>query len=293
MVESKKKLMSYEEIRKQRLEENRKRMEDLNLLKLASHLRPESNSSPAKHSKPRAPRMAVVGPARRSSRIAGQPSVSYMETMVEPLGELRARRVVRYHTRDLSNRVYASQEARDYATDRAEELQSILDKEFPSFVKPMLQSHVTGGFWLGLPVPFCRTHLPKHDEMITLIDEDGEPSETKYLARKNGLSAGWRGFAIDHKLVDGDALVFQLTTPTEFKVHVIRVNDVEGEDSEKETQEEEEEDVSEKENHEQQQEEDDESEKENQNSEKENQKEQDDSDVSGTRRSKRLRAGRK
>ena len=54
--------------------------------------------------------------------------------------------------------------------------------------------------------------------MMTLIDEDGEPSETKYLAHKNGLSGGWRGFAIDHELVDGDALVCQLISPTEFKV---------------------------------------------------------------------------
>lgn len=43
-------------------------------------------------------------------------------------------------------------------------------------------------------------------------------SETKYLAHKSGLSAGWRGFAIEHELVDGDALVFQLTEPTSFKV---------------------------------------------------------------------------
>lgn len=43
-------------------------------------------------------------------------------------------------------------------------------------------------------------------------------SETKYLAHKSGLSAGWRGFAIEHELVDGDALIFQLTEPTSFKV---------------------------------------------------------------------------
>lgn len=54
--------------------------------------------------------------------------------------------------------------------------------------------------------------------MITLVDEDGQESLTKYLAEKTGLSGGWRGFAIDHRLVDGDALVFQLIKPTEFKV---------------------------------------------------------------------------
>ena len=54
----------------------------------------------------------------------------------------------RYSRRDLSNRVYASDEDREYAQERAEVLQSGLDPKIPSFVKPMLQSHVTGGFWL-------------------------------------------------------------------------------------------------------------------------------------------------
>lgn len=61
-------------------------------------------------------------------------------------------------------------------------------------------------------------HLPKHDEMITLVDEDGNESPVKYLADKTGLSGGWRGFAIDHELVDGDALVFHLIKPTKVQV---------------------------------------------------------------------------
>lgn len=50
------------------------------------------------------------------------------------------------------------------------------------------------------------------------MDEAGDEHPTKYLAQKAGLSGGWRGFAIDHELVDGDALVFQLVSPTTFKV---------------------------------------------------------------------------
>ncbi|KAL7246851.1 hypothetical protein ACSBR2_001877 [Camellia fascicularis] len=139
-------------------------------------------------------------------------------------------RTYNYKPRDLSNRVYASHEDRVYAIERAEKLQSGLDPDIPSFVKPMLQSHVTGGFWLGLPVYFCNNHLPNHDEFITLLDEDDNESSTKYLSEKTGLSAGWRGFAIDHELVDGDALVFQLIQPTKFKVYIIRVNQVEDSD---------------------------------------------------------------
>ena len=69
----------------------------------------------------------------------------------------------------------------------------------------------------GLPRSFCHTHLPKYDEMITLVDENEDEAVTKYLADKNGLSGGWRGFAIDHQLVDGDAVVFHLINPTTFK----------------------------------------------------------------------------
>lgn len=53
---------------------------------------------------------------------------------------------------------------------------------------------------------------------MTLIDESGGEHQTRYLARKAGLSAGWKGFSIAHELVDGDALVFQLINATEFKV---------------------------------------------------------------------------
>lgn len=53
--------------------------------------------------------------------------------------------------RDLLSRVYASDKDRQYALEKAKELQSGLASETPSFVKPMLQSHVTGGFWLVSP----------------------------------------------------------------------------------------------------------------------------------------------
>lgn len=51
-----------------------------------------------------------------------------------------------------------------------------------------------------------------------MIDEEGEEYETIYLARKNGLSGGWMGFAIAHNLAYGDTLVFELVRRTAFKV---------------------------------------------------------------------------
>nr|GMD67425.1 B3 domain-containing protein At3g19184-like [Ipomoea batatas] len=190
------KVLAYEESRQKRLEENKKRMEELNLNKLAQALRTSPKPSPMKKTKPRAKQPVELTAVRRSSRVADKPAPNYKEMGLETL---------RIGRRRLD------------AIQRAEDLEAGLDNQFPSFIKPMLQSHVTGGFWLGLPVQFCKAHLPKHDEMITLVDENGDESDTKYLAMKTGLSGGWRGFALDHELVDGDALVFQLIEPTRFK----------------------------------------------------------------------------
>ncbi|ESQ27155.1 hypothetical protein EUTSA_v10019015mg [Eutrema salsugineum] len=225
MVESSE--LSYEQIRLKRVEENKKRMFELNLNKLAQSLRVSSaKPCPAKTRMQRVP--VDLSEVRRSNRPKNPPP-SYREMGLEPLE--RPRRT--YQRRDLLNRVYASDEARVYAVHKAEMLQSSLEPGFPSFVKSMLQSHVTGGFWLGLPHQFCRTHLPHRDEMITLVDENDEEFLAKYLAEKNGLSGGWRGFAIDHQLVDGDALVFHLINSTTFKVYITRVYDEANNDSDR------------------------------------------------------------
>ncbi|PON39597.1 B3 DNA binding domain containing protein [Parasponia andersonii] len=214
--------VSYEESRRKRLEENKQRMEALNLPKLAQALQ---NSSPSKTSpiknvkKPRTIEKQVVA-VRRSSRVANKPAPVYKEIVIERLVIPRG---ISKH-RDLSNRVYASDEARTNAIERAEKLLSGLESDYPAFIRSMLPSHVTGGFWLGLNVHFCKTNLPKRDEVMTLIDEDGNEYKTIYLARKPGLSGGWKGFAVAHELVDGDALIFQLIRPSAFKVFILRVN---------------------------------------------------------------------
>ncbi|KAH7432859.1 hypothetical protein KP509_07G043800 [Ceratopteris richardii] len=86
----------------------------------------------------------------------------------------------------------------------------------------------------GLPLKFCKKHLPRDDGTMILEDENGEEWESVYLAHRTGLSGGWRGFAIDHHLEDGDAIIFELIKPTRFKVHIIRVSEVMSEDDNKE-----------------------------------------------------------
>ncbi|ONH91549.1 hypothetical protein PRUPE_8G122800 [Prunus persica] len=120
--------------------------------------------------------------------------------------------------------IYDTSQAQSSVLERAQEVEVSLDPKFPSLLKVMLPSHVTGGFWLGLPKKFCCEHLPKQDIMIALEDENGEVFETKYLADKVGLSGGWRGFSIAHKLLEGDVIVFHLVTPSKFKVYIVRSN---------------------------------------------------------------------
>jgi len=60
--------------------------------------------------------------------------------------------------------------------------------------------------------------MPKLDTTIALEDETGQLYETKYLAQKAGLSAGWRGFSIAHNLLEMDVLIFHLVQPSKFRV---------------------------------------------------------------------------
>ncbi|RZC49370.1 hypothetical protein C5167_017793 [Papaver somniferum] len=221
----------YEETRLQRIEENKKRMEELKLCSLVLNFKTSSSSSKPSQAKPPKRRMIQKKlefvEVRRSSRNTDKPSPVYKEVPVfeyerAPRNNSRARGL-----RDsMENFPVASEKERAIATEKAYELELSLGNEFPSFVKPMLHSHVNRGFWLGLPNGFCKKYLPKRDALITLVDEKGDECVTNYLVEKTGLSAGWRGFALDHQLIDGDACVFQLTKPTEFKVYIVRAANV-------------------------------------------------------------------
>ncbi|XP_057481556.1 B3 domain-containing protein Os01g0234100-like isoform X3 [Actinidia eriantha] len=124
------------------------------------------------------------------------------------------------------NRLHSPVEVKTPTMIRAEEIKSSLGSEFPSFAKLLVRSHVSSCFWMGLPMTFCKLHLPRKDMQIVLEDESGEQFELKFIAEKTGLSAGWRKFAAAHKLVEGDVLIFQLVETNKFKVYVVRANDL-------------------------------------------------------------------
>lgn len=72
----------------------------------------------------------------------------------------------------------------------------------------------------GLPKEFCDSHLSMDCEKweMVLVDEKGIEYDTIYIPKRTGLSGGWKAFALDHKLDDGDAVVLELTEPARFKV---------------------------------------------------------------------------
>ncbi|XP_021742993.1 B3 domain-containing protein At5g42700-like [Chenopodium quinoa] len=213
--------VSYEESRQKRVEENKKRLEDLNLIHLSQSLKNLSpKSSPMKVWKPRTVEKKMVA-VRRSARVAKSPAPVYVEVHLPRLASPRKTYgVVR------GNYGVATEEERAYTIEKAEKLVAKLEEEgYPTVIRPMLPSHVTGCFWLGLPSDFCRTSLPNNDATITLVDEEGDEYPTVYLPRKTGLSGGWRGFAMAHELVDGDNVIFQVISHSIFKVYIIRRRD--------------------------------------------------------------------
>ncbi|KAL3694034.1 hypothetical protein R1sor_007685 [Riccia sorocarpa] len=94
--------------------------------------------------------------------------------------------------------------------------------EHPQFIKTLVESNVSGGFWLTLLADFSKTFFRK-DEDVLLWDEHGKSWPAKYKHDRHALSGGWRKFSIDHNLQCGDIVTFELIRRTEFKISIKRV----------------------------------------------------------------------
>ncbi|KAL3653237.1 hypothetical protein CASFOL_002918 [Castilleja foliolosa] len=228
---------SYEDARKQRLLENKKRFEDLGLSKLSKSLSDvkKSEKSQKQHIR-RKPSVKYLIEPRRSSR-ARNPVTSYHDDVdLDQLPSLRKRKKLSsswasYLARPIEEVKSATYEERARAHKCAEKLLSSLKAGNPSFVKSMVRSHVYSCFWLGLPSKFCEDHLPGSTVDMVLEDETGSEYDAVFISKRTGLSGGWRAFALDHKLDDGDALVFELIEPTKFKVYIVRAFNCEEENN--------------------------------------------------------------
>ncbi|KAM1694937.1 hypothetical protein ACFXTN_026635 [Malus domestica] len=225
---------TYEEARNQRLEENKRKFQDLgisSISKTLTHLTASPNKTQHRVSKPKARNACLDIEPRRSSRQRNSVQ-TYRDDVDIDLLPLRKRSRSRssssfcgsYLARPMEEVRLCSYEERQAALKAAEKLLENLQTDNPSFVKTMVRSHVYSCFWLGLPTRFCDEHLSKTGSDMVLEDEHGNEYDAVYIGSRTGLSGGWRAFALEHKLDDGDALVFELTEPTRFKIYIVKVS---------------------------------------------------------------------
>uniref|UniRef100_K4AKD6 TF-B3 domain-containing protein n=1 Tax=Setaria italica TaxID=4555 RepID=K4AKD6_SETIT len=176
----------YEVQRRRQIEENKRRIEELGLRHLAAAaMPPKAKQLKLKH-KARAP--GAAAPPRRSGRVANLPDQpDYRENV--------KKKIVIGPT--AAERSYAIAKA------KAKELEGELRADYPTFLKTV-----------------SKEHLPEHGKVITLVDEEDDEFDVQYYKGPNDRGyciTSWRGFATDHKLDDGDCLVFQLIQQRKFK----------------------------------------------------------------------------
>ncbi|XP_010924451.1 B3 domain-containing protein Os11g0197600 isoform X3 [Elaeis guineensis] len=112
-----------------------------------------------------------------------------------------------------------------------EEINKALEqaKSFKSkspFVRVVMRdSYVYVSFFMNIPYPFVREHLPKISKKMTLWDPNGKPWAVNYVSysSRGGFSAGWGGFSYANNLEKYDVCVFELIKRDHMKVHIFRV----------------------------------------------------------------------
>ncbi|KAI5071434.1 hypothetical protein GOP47_0013685 [Adiantum capillus-veneris] len=123
----------------------------------------------------------------------------------------------------ISQRRPVSQAEKERALNAAKRFKTSL----PAFRKIMKKSNVYRGFWLGISRGFAAEHLPCETQQVILTNSSRKQWITKLLGSRSnpGLSGGWKKFAVDNYLEEGDVCVFELTDKTSLHltVHIYRV----------------------------------------------------------------------
>ncbi|EMS54699.1 hypothetical protein TRIUR3_21664 [Triticum urartu] len=128
---------SYEEQRRRQVEENKRKLEELRLHRLSAAVREAAvKPMPIQELKLRYLRPPPP-PTRRSGRVASLPKQPDYRDKKAPRAYVNRRGLP-------PDRVYATDEARDYAFTKAKELNNQLSSAHPSFIKPMTHSYATG-----------------------------------------------------------------------------------------------------------------------------------------------------
>ena len=194
----------------------------------------------------RASRRESLGERRQSLRIASLPTPTYEEVRAEVAKHSEKQRLSsggrRTHNTsdwsweddDGSNDSFANAAAfaRDPTAASSVQRAPQWSPPGPAFVKLMLPSHVSGGYWLQAPYGIG-DFLPDTTSTVVLTC-DGEEWKTVWLVRSannGGLSGGWRGFAVDQRLAVGDACVFTKERGMRLRVTIHRAHLCGGDDA--------------------------------------------------------------
>jgi len=195
----------------------------------------------------RASRRESLGERRQSLRIASLPTPTYEEVRAEAAKHSEKQQRLssggrRTHNTsdwsweddDGSNDSFANAAAfaRDPTAASSVQRPSQWSPPGPAFVKLMLPSHVSGGYWLQAPYGIG-DFLPDTTSTVVLTC-DGEEWKTVWLVRSannGGLSGGWRGFAVDQRLAVGDACVFTKERGMRLRVTIHRAHLCGGDDA--------------------------------------------------------------
>ncbi|CAL8471943.1 g11485 [Coccomyxa elongata] len=251
-------LCQYELDRLARIAENKKRMQEMGIFKIADDL--AKKCAPKK--KPPQPRVKKLyvdaGPVRRSDRQQNKTPVNYADDYRLERIERQPRTNTRQQRRmptssKVPNFPIQSAAAIRLATEAAKAKCDELGNR--GFYKEMQPSNVSSGYWLQLPVEMGTTwrfppgtnniELECHDDCRNADGwvyekypgEDRKRWYTVWLVRGGnscGLSGGWRGFAIDQQLTWNDTVVFEVPEdvqegqlPTYIHIHTYRAENYE------------------------------------------------------------------
>lgn len=194
----------------------------------------------------------VLEPSRRSARAADQPAPSYKETELTAIlvrqqssggrhSRHKARIGARSSTRIVPDNVDPgySRAAVDAAAEAGDDLCASLEN--PAACKVMMQSMVSGGYWMQAPAAIVPcvgldkkevvfettdTHVSTSWSDFRYSDEGSRPVtwHVMWLPRPSGagFSGMWRGFAIDMELKVGDAVVWEVLDSDRIRVHIFR-----------------------------------------------------------------------
>lgn len=203
---------------------NQQKFKELGILDLKSEMVKPTTGGKAKQRRlPKPKTVDSLLPLRKSLRVSNRPPAVYKFADVETKPARKRAINAKDGKKSLPERTPPSREAVEVAEDLCDAMAQA--GKYPCLKKIVMPSHMSNGFWMNLSSEFANKELSKVDGKIILEDIEGSQWETVYLARKTGLSGGWRGFAIDKVLFAGDSLLFELIKTNHFKVHIFRSRD--------------------------------------------------------------------